>query len=152
MFSLTLTFASIFLKYVNRVCIINVISVESTALISSRLDYCNSQLNTIIKRNLAKLQRVQHCLARVVLRAPRFLPPLPLLQQLHWLPVTYRINFNNNNNNHPTWLVSCIFQISTGSSYHQFHNNLLCLKQNFTWANVLSLSLRLGSGMNSPSI
>ena len=55
-------------------------------------------------------------------------------------------------NNHPTWLVSCIFQISIGSPDHQFHNNLLCLKQNLTWINVLSLSLRLGSGMNSPSL
>ena len=34
---------------------------------------------------------------------------------------------------------------------HQFHN-LLCLKQNLTWANVLSLSLQLWSGMNSPSL
>ena len=65
----------------------------STALISSRLDYCNSLLNNIVKRDLAKLQRVQNCLARVVLRAPRFSPSLPLLKQLHWLPVTYRINF-----------------------------------------------------------
>ena len=35
--------------------------------------------------------------------------------------------------------------------YHQFHNNLLYLKQNLTWVNVLSLSLRLGSGMHSLS-
>ena len=57
------------------------------------IDYCNSLLNNIAKRYLAKPQRVQHCLARVVLRAPRFSPSLPLLKQLHWLPVTYRINF-----------------------------------------------------------
>ena len=63
------------------------------ALISSRLDYCNSLLNNIAKRELAKLQRMQNCLARVVLRAPRFSPSLPLLKQLHWLPVSYRINF-----------------------------------------------------------
>ena len=36
---------------------------------------------------------VQNCLARVVLRAPRFSPSLPLLKQLHWLPVNYRIKF-----------------------------------------------------------
>ena len=39
----------------------------------------------------SKLQRVQNCLARVVLRAPCFSPSLPLLKQLHWLPVNYRI-------------------------------------------------------------
>ena len=65
----------------------------STALISSRLDYCNSLLNYIAKRDLAKLKQVQNCLACVVLRAPRFSPSLPLLRQLHWLPVSYRINF-----------------------------------------------------------
>ena len=63
----------------------------STALIS--LDYCNSLLNNIVRRDLAKLQRVQNCLARVVLRAPRFSPSIPLLKQLHWLHDTYRINF-----------------------------------------------------------
>ena len=63
------------------------------ALISSRLDYCNSLLNNIAKQDLSKLQRVQNCLARVVLRAPRFSPSLPLLKQLHWLPVNYRIQF-----------------------------------------------------------
>ena len=65
----------------------------SNALISSRLDYCNSLLNNIAKQDLSKLQRVQNCLARVVLRAPRFSPSLPLLKQLHWLPVNYRIQF-----------------------------------------------------------
>ena len=42
---------------------------------------------------LSKLQRVQNCLPRVVLRAPRFSPTLPLLKQLYWLPVSYRIKF-----------------------------------------------------------
>ena len=65
----------------------------SNALISSRLDYCNSLLNNIAKQDLSKLQRVQNRLARVVLRAPRFSPSLPLLKQLHWLPVNYRIQF-----------------------------------------------------------
>ena len=66
----------------------------SDTLISSRLDYCNSLLNNIAKQDLSKLQRVQNCLSRVVLRAPRFTPSLPLLKQLHWLPVNYRIKFN----------------------------------------------------------
>ena len=65
----------------------------SNALICSRLHYCNSLLNNIAKQNLSKLQRVQNCLERVVLRAPRFSLSLPLLKQLHWLPVNYRIKF-----------------------------------------------------------
>ena len=65
----------------------------SNALSSSRLDYCNSLIYHIAKQDLSKLQRVQNCLARVVLRAPRFSPSLPLFRQLHWLPVNYRIKF-----------------------------------------------------------
>ena len=61
---------------------------------------------------------------------------LPLLKQLHRLPVTYRIHFKQSIVTYyalstptwPTWLVSCIFQISLGGTNHQFHNNLLCLK------------------------
>ena len=34
------------------------------ALISSRLDYCNSLLNNIAKQDLSKLQRVQNCLSQ----------------------------------------------------------------------------------------
>ena len=61
----------------------------SNALISSRLDYCNSLLNNIAKQDLSKLQRVQNCLARVVLRAPRFSRSLPLSasSRIRFLPV-----------------------------------------------------------------
>ena len=36
---------------------------------------------------------VQHCLARVFTRSPRFSHSVPLLKSLHWLPVRYRIIF-----------------------------------------------------------
>ena len=80
------------LRRIRRHISISTAKTISTALISSRLDYCYSILNNIAKRDLAKLQRAQHCLARVVLRAPRFSPSLPLLKHIHWLPVSYRIN------------------------------------------------------------
>ena len=80
----------------------------STVLISSRL---GSLLNNISKRYLAKLQRVQHCLARVVLMAPRLSPSLPLLKQLHWLPVSYRINFKLStlSTQQPPYLASLLY-------------------------------------------
>ena len=65
----------------------------SHAIISSRIDYCNSLLNNIAKQDLTKLQRVQNCIARVILRAPRFSPSLPLLKQLHWFQVNDIIKF-----------------------------------------------------------
>ena len=65
----------------------------ATALVSSRLDYCNSLLHNIAIKDITKLQRVQNCLARVVTRSPRFSRSVPLLKSLHWLPVRYRIIF-----------------------------------------------------------
>jgi len=65
----------------------------ATALITTRLDYCNSLLNHTANKDIPKLQRVQNCLARVVTRSSRFSRSVPLLKSLHWLPVHYRIIF-----------------------------------------------------------
>ena len=63
------------------------------AIVGSRLDYCNSLLHNISKKNIQKLQRIQTNLARVVLKAPRLTSPEPMLASLHWLPVVYRIQY-----------------------------------------------------------
>ena len=42
------------------------------ALVSSKLDYCNSLFHNRPEKDLARLQRVQNCLARVVTKAQRF--------------------------------------------------------------------------------
>ena len=72
---------------------LSVAKTIATALITTRLDYCNSLLHNIAIKDIAKLQRVQNCLARVVTRSPRFSRSVPLLKSLHWLPVHYRIIF-----------------------------------------------------------
>ena len=45
------------------------------------------------EKDIARLQRVQNCLARVVAKAPRFSCSVPILQRLHCLPVKFRILF-----------------------------------------------------------
>ena len=65
----------------------------AVALVTSKLDYCNSLLHQIPAKDLQKLQRVQNCLARVVTKAPRFSRSIPLLKSLHWLPIKFRIQF-----------------------------------------------------------
>ena len=65
----------------------------AVALVTSKLDYCNSLLHEIPAEDLQKLQRVQNCLARVVTKAPRFRRSIPLLKSLHWLPIKFRIQF-----------------------------------------------------------
>ena len=51
-----------------------------TALIKSRLVYCNSLLYNTANKDIAKLQHVQNYLARVVMRSPRFSRSVPLLK------------------------------------------------------------------------
>ena len=45
------------------------------------------------EKDIARLQRVQNCPARVVTKAPLFSRFVPILKQLHWLPVKFRIHF-----------------------------------------------------------
>ena len=106
----------------------------SNSLITSRLDYCNSLINNIAKQDLSKLQRVQHCLARVVLRAPRFSPSLPLLKQLY---TGFQLITESNLNcpllhimllqyiNHLILQVSCTFLTSPDNSDHLPHSSFL---------------------------
>ena len=63
------------------------------SVVGSRLDYCNSILYKTTKANITKLQRVQNSLARVVLQMPRRTHADDLLAQLHWLPVSYHIDY-----------------------------------------------------------
>ena len=74
------------------------LSVEATqtlvhALITSRVDYCNSLLFGLPDCQLNKLQRVLNVSARLIYKLPRFCHITPILCDLHWLPIRYRINF-----------------------------------------------------------
>lgn len=61
-----------------------------TALISSRLDYCNSVYANLSAEEIERLQRVQSAAARLVLKKRKSDHITPLLKELHWLPVKYR--------------------------------------------------------------
>ena len=65
----------------------------AVAIVSSKLDYCNSLFHKMPEKDIARLQRVQNCLARVVTKTPRFSRSVPILKRLHWLPVKFRIHF-----------------------------------------------------------
>ena len=68
----------------------------ATALVFSRLDYCNSLLYGIADIDLTRLQRVQNQLVRLMTKSPPFTRSIPLLRSLHWLPVEFRILFTIN--------------------------------------------------------
>src|SRR5260221_26907 len=85
------------------------------SLVSSRLNYANSVLIGAPKSSVLKLQRVQNALARVVLKPVGRVNSSLLLRQLHWLPVTSRIDFklatltyNARTTGSPTYLSSLL--------------------------------------------
>ena len=63
------------------------------ALISSRLDYCNSILYSLPNTKIGRLQRVQNQAARSLTRSPRREHITPVLKQLQWLKVKERIRY-----------------------------------------------------------
>ena len=86
----------------------------AVALVSSRLDYANSLLYGVSKTNIDKLQRIQNSLARLVTQNS-FSSSADALYNLHWLPITRRIEFKmatltykTLNSGSPSYLASLI--------------------------------------------
>jgi len=65
----------------------------ANALVSSRLDYCNSLFRSLSRKDLHKLQCIQNTLARIVTNTSKFSHITPVLKSLHWLPVEFRSMF-----------------------------------------------------------
>ena len=66
---------------------------ECSSVVGARLDYCNAVLYGTSEANIAKLQRVQNALARIVKRTSRYDHIMPVLADLHWLPIEARITY-----------------------------------------------------------
>ena len=92
----------------------------ATAIVGSRLDYCNSLLAGTSVSNLSRLQLVQNTLARVVAQKSRFDHITPVLSELHWLPVRHRINFKI------AAITHTVLQSQQPSYLHSFHAMRLC--------------------------
>ena len=91
------------------------------ALVISRLDHWNSILHGIPAIQTNKLQRVQNTAARLVLltNTPRYSHITPVMVDLHWLPVKFRIIFK---------VILFTFKAAHGIA-PSYINSLLSLKQ-----------------------
>ena len=63
------------------------------AVVSSRLDYCNSLFYNMRKENTNKLQKVQNAAARLVVRKRKRDSISQTIKDLHWLRVESRVIF-----------------------------------------------------------
>ena len=80
------------LSHIRPVLTLDMARAVAASLIQTRLDFANPVLLGISSSNINKLQRVQNCLARVVL-PDQSSPSTSLLSQLQWLSVPKRIEF-----------------------------------------------------------
>ena len=63
------------------------------ALVTSKLDYCNSLLFGLPDYLIHQLQRCHDNAARVISLTRKYDHITPVLHDLHWLPVDYRIKY-----------------------------------------------------------
>ena len=64
-----------------------------SAMITSRINYCNVLLYGTSGKNLVKLQRLQNVAAKIIVGGSRYERVTTILRELHWLPVESRIHF-----------------------------------------------------------
>ncbi len=63
------------------------------ALVTPRIDYCNSLLHGMSETNFNRLQVLQNDAARLIFGLPRWERATPIRQELHWLPVRQRVEY-----------------------------------------------------------
>jgi len=95
------------LKHIRSSLSTDMAKTVASASVNSRLDYANSVLYNTSSVKMLKLQRVQNSLAPVVTYMKCVENIHPVLHQLHWLPINYRINYK---------VATLVFKVwSTGS-------------------------------------
>ena len=103
------------------------------SLVCSRLDYANSALTGIAHKHLARLERVQNALARVIAGSPTsYCLHSSMLANLHWLPIEHRINFklamvtfNTLRSGQPTYLRTLLNSYTPARNLRSSNTNLL---------------------------
>jgi len=110
------------------------------AFITSKIDYCNSLLSGLPAQQLKKLQHVQNSAARLLTLSTKHEHITPVLQDLHWLPVSERINyeiilltFKTLNNLAPKYLKELLYYYTPKRQLrYDLAQKIYCKSQNLT--------------------
>ena len=101
------------------------------ALISCRLDYCNSILYNVPKSRTDRLQRLQNQCARILTKSPCNEHITPVLMKLHWLKIQDRIiykmlmlTYKSYYNMAPPYLCQLINKKESHVNTRYLHNNM----------------------------
>ena len=66
------------------------------AFVISKINYCNEILYGLPAVHVNRLQLVQNAVARLLTNTPRYAHITPMMINLHWLPVKFRMIFKVN--------------------------------------------------------
>jgi len=88
-------------------------STITASIVYSKLDYCNSLYYNVPKSQLNRLQQIQNCLVRTVVKAPESFHITPILRSLQWLKINERIEYK---------LMSLTYKVLTTSQPDYLHN------------------------------
>ena len=140
------------------------------AFITSKIDMGNSLLYSININQLNRLQRLQNISARLISLTSKHSHITPVLANLHWLPISYRIKYKIGlfvykiiHNNAPHYLSDLIHPYSTARTglrssglmrLHEPRTSTLWGDRSFTAAaarvwNQLPLAIKLSSSITT---
>ena len=88
-------------------------STIAASIVHSKLDYCNSLYYNLPKSQINRLEQIQNCLARTVVKAPKSSLVTPILRSLHWLKINERIEYK---------LLSLTYKVLTTRQPDYLHN------------------------------
>ena len=106
----------------------------AVALVSGKLDYCNSFFTICQKRISLDYNAFRPALQACQPTGPRFSRPVPIPKRLHWLPVKFRIYFKicainsqTLNDNHPAYLADLLVRPKCSKCLRSTNSNIFIL-------------------------